>query len=328
MHSFLFSPFFQGLREFVMAGLVHRVVGWLPPSWQTAIERESREWRARCPKCLREVSVWDVGGVRFKAAGNPSRRIGCPHCSTTFLGQLYRVGSDSGEQPRADAATEHHGGSDAQPTPVKRGWGIANGSPVTSNGSASTTGCRLWIDGAGCYLLLSGEAVTIGSPASGSERPDVAIMAAISRRQVQIVRVAEGFTLVPVGNPAAQGRLIRSGETFDIGGGVELRLRVPNPLSHTAVLDIASSHRTEPRFNGVVLLDQVCVLGGGADSHIRNPLWPTALILFRREGVLWCKAVPGLQKNGALVSNEVSLENGDVLTTEDLRLRVELSCGT
>jgi hypothetical protein len=310
-----------------MPGLVHRVVGWLPPNWQSAIERESRDWRARCPKCLHEVSVWDLGGVRFKAAGNPSRRMTCPHCSTSFLGQLYRVGSEGGEQQRVNASTEHHGGSEEQPTPVKRGWGIANGSPVTLNGSTSTDGCRLWIDGTGCYLLLSGEAVTIGSPSHGAERPDIPIMAAISRRQVQIVRVAEGFSLVPVGNPPTQGRLLRSGETFEIGGGVELRLRVPNPLSHTAVLDVVSSHRTEPRFNGVILLDQVCVLGGGADSHIRNPLWPMPLILFKREDALWCKAAPGLQKNGQLVSNEVSLENGDVLTTEDLRLRVELSCG-
>jgi hypothetical protein len=309
-----------------MPGLVHRVVGWLPPSWQTAIERESREWRARCPKCLHEVSVWDLGGVRFKAAGNPSRRITCSHCSTSFLGQLYHVGSEGGEQRRVNASTEHHVLSEEQPTPVKRGWGVANGSPLPSNVWPSTSGCRLWIDGAGCFLLISGDAVTIGSPASGGERPDVAIMAAISRRQVQIVRVAEGFTLVPVGNPAAQGRLLRSGEAFDIGGGVELRLRVPNPLSHTAVLDVVSSHRTEPRFNGVILLEQVCVLGSGADSHIRNPLWPSSLILFRREEALWCKAVPGLQKNGVSVSNEITLENGDVLTTEDLRLRVELSC--
>jgi hypothetical protein len=315
------------LREFVMPGLVHRVVGWLPPSWQSAIERESRDWRARCPKCLREVSVWELGGVRFKAAGNPDRSIRCPHCSTTFAGQLYRVGSGDGARPRVDSPTERHDVDGGKPTPVKEGWGTAGGPGAAFDGSTSSSGCRLWIDGAGCYQVLCGEAVTIGSPATGGERPDISIMAAISRRQVQIVRVAEGFTLVPVGNPAGQGRLLRSGETFEIGGGVELRLRVPNPLSQTAVLDVASSHRTEPRFNGVILLDQVCVLGAGADSHIRNPLWPSPVILFRRDGALWCKAAGGLQKNGQPVVEEVSLENGDVLTTEDLRLRVELSCG-
>ncbi|HVJ87381.1 MAG TPA: hypothetical protein VM452_17110 [Caulifigura sp.] len=311
-----------------MSGLVHRVVKWLPPTWQTAIERESRDWRVRCPKCLHETSVWDLGGVRYKAAGNCVRSVRCLHCRTKFLGQLYRVGSGN-EQPRINAATENYAAAAiAAPTPVKAGFGIANGTAPVSLNATTASDCRLWIDGAGCYLLLTSDAVTIGSPASGSDRPDVAIMSAISRRQVQIVRTGEGFSLVPVGNHAfSDGRLLRAGETFEIGGGVELRLRVPNPLSHTAVLDIVSSHRTEPRFNGVILLDQVCVLGPGADAHIRSPLWPTPLILFRRDDALWCKAVPGLQRNGQPVSGEAPLDNGDVLTTEDLRLRVELSCG-
>jgi len=309
-----------------MAGLVHRVVGWLPPNWRSAIERESREWRVRCPGCLRETSIWDLGGVRYKAAGNPSRRLSCPHCSTSFLGAIYRAGSAGDDRPRREESTGNYAAAQQRPTPVEPGWGTASGVPVIHD-QAAADGCRLWIDGTGCFLLLSGESVTIGSPASGVERPDVAIMAAISRRQVEIVRESEGFMLVPIGRPAAQGRVLRPGESFEIGGGVELRLRVPNPLSQTAVLDIASSHRTEPRVDGVILMDQVCVLGAGADSHIRNSLWPTPLILFRRENALWCKAVAGLQKNGDAVSNEVSLANGDVLTTEDLRLRVELSCG-
>jgi hypothetical protein len=106
-----------------------------------------------------------------------------------------------------------------------------------------------------------------------------------------------------------------------------MRLRVPNPLSQTAVLELVSAHRTEPRFDGVVLLDQVCVLGAAADSHIRSPLWSTPLILFRRDGGLWSKGIPGLQKNGAAVGQEARLANGDVLTTDDLRMRVEMSCG-
>jgi len=310
-----------------MAGLVHRALEWLPPSWQTAIERESRDWRARCPKCLRETSVWELGGVRFKAAGTPFRRIRCVHCDNRFLGQLYRVDS-SGGTPRPHDATGDFSKQDSPPTPVKQGWGLAGGSAAATSASDLSGSCRLWIDGAGSYLLLTEDAVTIGSPSTSSERPDVAIMAAISRRQVQIVRAAEGFLLLPTGDGTPSGRLLRSGETFDIGGSVQLRLRVPNPLSQSAVLELVSSHRIEPRCDGVILLDQVCVLGAGADAHVRSPLWSTPLLLFRRDTSLWCKAIPNLQRNGLPVSQEAKLENGDVLTTEDLRLRVELSCGT
>jgi hypothetical protein len=271
--------------------------------------------------------VWDLGGVRYLAAGCPRRRIRCSNCSTTFTSELYRIGSgDSGS--RAHDSTENDAVENAMSAPIQGGRGIQNGVTEATTRSSITSDCRLWIDGAGCYVVLTADAVTVGSPSSGPDRPDIAIMAPISRRQVQIVRLAEGFTLIPVGGGSGtSGRLLHSGDQFEIGGGVQLRLRIPNPLSQTAVLDIASSHRTEPRCNGVILLDQVCVLGPGADAHIRNPLWPEPLVLFRRNEALWCKATSGLQRNGVPAERELKLENGDVLTTEDLRLRIELSCG-
>ncbi|QDT52655.1 hypothetical protein Pan44_06670 [Caulifigura coniformis] len=310
-----------------MAGLVHRALEWLPPSWQTAIEQESRDWRARCPKCLRETSVWDLGGVRFKAAGTPFRRIRCIHCSNAFLGQLYRAGS-SNRKSHPQAPTGSLAEVGPLPTSVKQGWGIAGGTETETSASLLPGSCRLWIDGAGSFLLLTEDAITIGSPSTSRDRPDVAIMAAISRRQVQIVRSEEGFLLLPAGDQPQPSRLVRSSEAFDIGGAVQMRLRVPNALSQSAVLEVVSAHRIEPRCDGVILLDQVCVLGAGADAHVRNPEWSTPLLLFRRDNSLWCKAIPDLQRNGTPVSGEAKLENGDVLTTEDLRLRVELSCRT
>jgi hypothetical protein len=44
-----------------------------------AIEKESRQWVLRCP-CGQERSVWDMGGLRYKAAGNPRRLTRCPSC--------------------------------------------------------------------------------------------------------------------------------------------------------------------------------------------------------------------------------------------------------
>jgi hypothetical protein len=59
------------------------VTNWLPAEWAAAMEAESRAWRMRCP-CGREISVWDAGGIRYKAAGNPKRRFPCPHCGPTW----------------------------------------------------------------------------------------------------------------------------------------------------------------------------------------------------------------------------------------------------
>jgi hypothetical protein len=51
----------------------------LPRNWAESMEAESRAWKMRCP-CGFERSVWDVGGIRWKAAGNPTRLLRCRQC--------------------------------------------------------------------------------------------------------------------------------------------------------------------------------------------------------------------------------------------------------
>src|SRR3954453_962576 len=61
----------------------------LPDAWAASLESESRAWRMRCP-CGAETSIWDMGGIRWMAAGSP-RRIGrCGQCGRDFVGALYR----------------------------------------------------------------------------------------------------------------------------------------------------------------------------------------------------------------------------------------------
>lgn len=71
------------VRELADGGpLVHRLIEKLPKAWADAIEAESRQWMMRC-SCGHEISVWDAGGVRYKAAGNPVRLWLCPTCGYT-----------------------------------------------------------------------------------------------------------------------------------------------------------------------------------------------------------------------------------------------------
>lgn len=61
----------------------------VPPKWAAAIETESRTWVMQCA-CGHVTSVWEMGGIRYKASGNP-RRVGrCAKCGKTINGQLYR----------------------------------------------------------------------------------------------------------------------------------------------------------------------------------------------------------------------------------------------
>ena len=72
-------------------GLVQRVItGIVPRSWARSMELESRTWVMTCPACGKVTSIWEMGGIRYKAAGKPWRWGRCGGCGTTFWGQIRR----------------------------------------------------------------------------------------------------------------------------------------------------------------------------------------------------------------------------------------------
>jgi transposase-like protein len=44
------------------------------------MEAESRAWKVRCETCGAERSVWEIGGIRWKAVGNPLSLFKCQPC--------------------------------------------------------------------------------------------------------------------------------------------------------------------------------------------------------------------------------------------------------
>lgn len=59
------------------------IASLVPKKWAESMEAESRLWMTRCP-CGLERSVGDLGGIRWKAAGNPIRLHRCPRCGLTW----------------------------------------------------------------------------------------------------------------------------------------------------------------------------------------------------------------------------------------------------
>lgn len=45
-----------------------------------AMEAESKQWSVKCSNCNYERSIWSMGGIRYKAAGNPRRYRFCRNC--------------------------------------------------------------------------------------------------------------------------------------------------------------------------------------------------------------------------------------------------------
>lgn len=64
----------------------------LPASWGRSMEADSRRWMIRC-RCGFERSVWDVGGVRWKARGNSRNYMRCPSCGERSWHTMYRSGA-------------------------------------------------------------------------------------------------------------------------------------------------------------------------------------------------------------------------------------------
>lgn len=75
-------------------GLRDRILGWLPRTLAADIEADSRRWVVDCPMCASRHSIWDLGGVRWKAAGEPRRLLRCPACGRTTMMRVRRVTSE------------------------------------------------------------------------------------------------------------------------------------------------------------------------------------------------------------------------------------------
>ena len=60
----------------VLRDLILKVV---PADVRASMERDSRAWKLTCP-CGHTRSIWDIGGIRWKAAGEPRKLLRCPAC--------------------------------------------------------------------------------------------------------------------------------------------------------------------------------------------------------------------------------------------------------
>jgi hypothetical protein len=60
-----------------------------PRKWAESMEADSRSWFVHC-RCGMARSVWDMGGIRWKAAGRPRWYLKCPECGRRSWHTLSR----------------------------------------------------------------------------------------------------------------------------------------------------------------------------------------------------------------------------------------------
>ena len=186
----------------------------------------------------------------------------------------------------------------------------------------------LWIDAVGGYLVCGGDRVRIGQMTPGNE-VEVPIFADLARHHATLRRDGESYLVEPVREVSVNGRaidrttLVSDGANFELGRGVQLRFRQPNPLSTTACLEIVSRHRTQPTTNGIVLMAETCVLGPAANSHIVCRGWSRSVVLHRLGDSLYCVTDGAFAVDGVVCQRRGLVKPGSQVVGDDFTFSVE-----
>lgn len=70
--------------------MIRRLIVRFFPDLGARMERESRQWMVQCTGCGHEISVWEAGGIRYRAKGTVRRLGRCSQCGKTSMLRVYR----------------------------------------------------------------------------------------------------------------------------------------------------------------------------------------------------------------------------------------------
>jgi hypothetical protein len=108
-----------------------------------------------------------------------------------------------------------------------------------------------------------------------------------------------------------------------LGESVKLRFRLPTIISGTARVEFVSDHRPARAVDAVLLMDDTCILGPSADSHIRCAGWNQTILLHRSGGQLCCKSRSDIYVDNKHAKSSMPLSDGSIVTSIDGRFRLE-----
>jgi hypothetical protein len=89
------------VEEAKQSGVQKLLTGMFSPATAARMEADSRMWMMQCPNCGWERSLWELGGIRYKAVGNPRSLQRCPNCRQIRWMKIYRREGPAPEVPVA-----------------------------------------------------------------------------------------------------------------------------------------------------------------------------------------------------------------------------------
>jgi hypothetical protein len=202
--------------------------------------------------------------------------------------------------------------------------------PTSVERSAAKDCYFLWVDGVGAFQLFTSGEVTLGGPTRDKQPADLVLLANLSRRHATFLRSEEGYVLeahaaCKVADRAVEGSThLNNNYRLELGSGVRLRFRVPSVLSATAVIDFLSDHRPTRSIDGVILMDETCLLGPTADNHVVCPDWSETVLLFRKGDEFWAKSQSQIEIDGKWMSESGGpVKPGSYVSGNDFGFRLE-----
>lgn len=187
----------------------------------------------------------------------------------------------------------------------------------------------LWIDGVGAFQLFTANRVTVGGPTRDKEPADLVLLANLSRKHATFVRAGEGYLLeahgaCKVSDRPVEGRThLNNNYRLELASGVRLRFRIPSVLSATAVIDFCSDHRPNRSIDGVILMEESCLLGPASDNHVICPDWSESVLLYRKLDGFWCKSQTDIAIDGQMTKGGGHVKPGSYVSGSDFGFRLE-----
>lgn len=184
----------------------------------------------------------------------------------------------------------------------------------------------LWIDGVGSFLVCLSHRVTIGQ-VGGAERPDIAVLADVSRHHATIQRDSEGYFLEAVRKTTINGQtaekaFLHNGDRLTLGTSCQFLFTQPLSVSASARLEPVSGHRLVQPVGGVLLMAETLVLGP-AQAHVTIEDLDKPIILYRTQAGLGIKHDGPLTINGHKFKERGPLEAGARIKTDGVALALE-----
>ena len=174
---------------------------------------------------------------------------------------------------------------------------------------------RLWVDGCGGYLLVTGVQWSVGG-LSRASNADICVQADWPRMAGQISRRGADYFWQGQ-SPTDQKILLTDGTKVPVDGSALMTLGKPSQLSDTAVLSLNGPHRFDQHVDGVVLVRETILVGPSSDCHLRCRDATDRAILQLKDNQWYAKA--------GLLGDFQRLEAGSRVVRQSLAMTVVLA---